>query len=676
LKKYLLFGGKNMDLINIKGIGPKTLQILNKLSINSTLDLVRYYPYRYNIYKPSDITLCNTEDTIVVTGIVSSIPKIAYIRKNFNKLSFTLITNNIPINVVIFNRAFLSKNIKINSYITLIGKYNKLTNQFMASDIKLRKITNTELEPIYHTTNGITSSSINKLILELLNTNITNYEIVPDYINNKYELMDTYNSLKEIHNPTSIDNLKKAKLKLKYEELFEFMFKINLMKYKNQIFDEFVVKNITESDIANVLSLIPFKLTNDQLSAINDITKDFNNSKRMNRLILGDVGSGKTIVSFVAILLNHISGYQSAILAPTEVLANQHYDNFISLFKNTGLKVELLVGSLSSKEKNNIIDKLKRNEIDLLIGTHAILEENVEFNNIGLVVTDEQHRFGVNQRNTLKNKGKSVDVLYMSATPIPRTYALTIYGDMDISIIKEKPQGRKEIKTNVYNFKDMNKIVNELEIELNQGYQAYIVSPLIESEEDTELNDLKKIEETITSHFKNKHTIGILHGKMKQNKKDEVMQSFKNGTIDILLSTTVIEVGVDVKNATMMIIFNAERFGLATLHQLRGRVGRNSIQSKCILISDKDTPRLKIMESSNDGFYISEKDFELRGSGDLFGIRQSGDMVFKITDLRSDYRILLQCQKDTEEFIKDNIENSFKNYSYYEGILDELMNND
>lgn len=665
-----------MDLINIKGIGPKTLQILNKLSINSTLDLVRYYPYRYNIYKPSDITLCNTEDTIVVTGIVSSIPKIAYIRKNFNKLSFTLITNNIPINVVIFNRAFLSKNIKINSYITLIGKYNKLTNQFMASDIKLRKITNTELEPIYHTTNGITSSSINKLILELLNTNITNYEIVPDYINNKYELMDTYNSLKEIHNPTSIDNLKKAKLKLKYEELFEFMFKINLMKYKNQIFDEFVVKNITESDIANVLSLIPFKLTNDQLSAINDITKDFNNSKRMNRLILGDVGSGKTIVSFVAILLNHISGYQSAILAPTEVLANQHYDNFISLFKNTGLKVELLVGSLSSKEKNNIVEKLKRNEIDLLIGTHAILEENVEFNNIGLVVTDEQHRFGVNQRNTLKNKGKSVDVLYMSATPIPRTYALTIYGDMDISIIKEKPQGRKEIKTNVYNFKDMNKIVNELEIELNQGYQAYIVSPLIESEEDTELNDLKKIEETITSHFKNKHKIGILHGKMKQNKKDEVMQSFKNGTIDILLSTTVIEVGVDVKNATMMIIFNAERFGLATLHQLRGRVGRNSIQSKCILISDKDTPRLKIMESSNDGFYISEKDFELRGSGDLFGIRQSGDMVFKITDLRSDYRILLQCQKDTEEFIKDNIENSFKNYSYYEGILDELMNND
>jgi ATP-dependent DNA helicase RecG len=676
LKKYLLFGGKNMDLINIKGIGPKTLQILNKLSINSTLDLVRYYPYRYNIYKPSDITLCNTEDTIVVTGIVSSIPKIAYIRKNFNKLSFTLITNNIPINVVIFNRAFLSKNIKINSYITLIGKYNKLTNQFMASDIKLRKITTTELEPIYHTTNGITSSSINKLILELLNTNITNYEIVPDYINNKYELMDTYNSLKEIHNPTSIDNLKKAKLKLKYEELFEFMFKINLMKYKNQIFDEFVVKNITESDIANVLSLIPFKLTNDQLSAINDITKDFNNSKRMNRLILGDVGSGKTIVSFVAILLNHISGYQSAILAPTEVLANQHYDNFISLFKNTGLKVELLVGSLSSKEKNNIVEKLKRNEIDLLIGTHAILEENVEFNNIGLVVTDEQHRFGVNQRNTLKNKGKSVDVLYMSATPIPRTYALTIYGDMDISIIKEKPQGRKEIKTNVYNFKDMNKIVNELEMKLNQGYQAYIVSPLIESEEDTELNDLKKIEETITSHFKNKHTIGILHGKMKQNKKDEVMQSFKNGTIDILLSTTVIEVGVDVKNATMMIIFNAERFGLATLHQLRGRVGRNSIQSKCILISDKDTPRLKIMESSNDGFYISEKDFELRGSGDLFGIRQSGDMVFKIADLRSDYRILLQCQKDTEEFIKDNIENSFKNYSYYEGILDELMNND
>lgn len=307
-----------------------------------------------------------------------------------------------------------------------------------------------------------------------------------------------------------------------------------------------------------------------------------------------------------------------------------------------------------------------------------MLEDNVEFNNLGLVITDEQHRFGVNQRKSLQNKGMHVDVLYMSATPIPRTYALTIYGDMDISIIKEKPKGRKDILTKVYNFNEMNIIVDKIEQELLNGYQAYVVAPLIESDdgETNELNDLKKIEEILTEKFTKKHSIGILHGKMKQVDKDIVMNNFKEGKIEVLISTTVIEVGVDVKNATMMCIFNAERFGLATLHQLRGRVGRNSIQSKCILISDKDTERLSVMESSNDGFYISEKDFEIRGSGDLFGVRQSGDMVFKIADLKTDYKILLQCKSDTEEFILNNIEDSFKNYSYYKTILDKLINTD
>ena len=456
------------------------------------------------------------------------------------------------------------------------------------------------------------------------------------------------------------------------------MFKINLIKYKNQIFDDFVIKDISDDTLKEVLGKVPFELTNDQLNAINDIVKDFRNLKRMNRLILGDVGSGKTIVSFVSILLNKQSGYQSALLAPTEVLAHQHYENFMSIFGNLGLKVELLVGSLKKSEKNSIIERLKNGEIDLLIGTHAMLEDNVEFNNLGLVITDEQHRFGVNQRKSLQNKGMHVDVLYMSATPIPRTYALTIYGDMDISIIKEKPKGRKDILTKVYNFNEMNTIVESIEQELDNGYQAYVVAPLIESDdgETNELNDLKKIEDILTEKFKKKHSIGILHGKMKQVDKDEVMNNFKEGKIEVLISTTVIEVGVDVKNATMICIFNAERFGLATLHQLRGRVGRNSIQSKCILISDKDTERLSVMEASNDGFYISEKDFEIRGSGDLFGVRQSGDMVFKIADLRTDYKILLQCKSDTEEFILNNIEDSFKNYSYYKTILDKLINTD
>lgn len=667
-----------MNLSDIKGIGPKTLNILNKLSIYTVNDLVRFYPYRYNIYRPSDITNCNIEDTIVVPCKIISEPKVSYIKRNFNRLSFMVEANNIPINVVIFNRAFYKPNLKINRFVTLIGKYNKLKNQFMASDIKFKYMSSIEVEPVYHSSTGISSNQISKLITNVLSTIDSIEEIVPEYISEKYNLMDTKVSIREIHNPSNLNNLKQAKLKLKYEELFEFMFKINLIKYKNQIFDDFVIKDISDDMVKEVLGKVPFDLTNDQLNAINDIVKDFRNLKRMNRLILGDVGSGKTIVSFVSILLNKESGYQSALLAPTEVLAHQHYENFMSIFGNLGLKVELLVGSLKKSEKNSIIERLKNGEIDLLIGTHAMLEDNVEFNNLGLVITDEQHRFGVNQRKSLQNKGMHVDVLYMSATPIPRTYALTIYGDMDISIIKEKPKGRKDILTKVYNFNEMNTIVDKIDQELVNGYQAYVVAPLIESDdgETNELNDLKKIEDILTEKFNKKHSIGILHGKMKQVDKDEVMNNFKEGKIEVLISTTVIEVGVDVKNATMMCIFNAERFGLATLHQLRGRVGRNSIQSKCILISDKDTERLSVMEDSNDGFYISEKDFEIRGSGDLFGVRQSGDMVFKIADLRTDYKILLQCKTDTEEFILNNIEDSFKNYSYYKTILDKLINTD
>ena len=665
-----------MELEKIKGIGPKTLSMLNKLNINDSDDLIRYYPYRYNVYKPMNILEVNEEDTAIVTGTITSNPKVAYIKRNFTRLSFTFETNNINCNVSIFNRAFIKQHLSIGKQVTLIGKYNRLKNNFTASDIKLYPLTKTEVEPVYHLVSGINRSTLKKCIDSTLQSIDEVEEVVPEYISDRYELMNTFKAIKEIHNPTSTQNLKQARIKLKYEELFEFMFKINLIKYKNQIFDEFVVKDITEELIDEVMELIPFNLTNDQKEAINDIVKDFKNTKRMNRLILGDVGSGKTIVSFIAILLNYKVGYQSALLAPTEVLAKQHYDNFMSLFGACGINVALLTGSLTKKDKKQLIEQIKANEIDLVIGTHAILEENVEFNNIGLVITDEQHRFGVNQRKTLQNKGMFVDVLYMSATPIPRTYALTIYGDMDISMIKEKPAGRKEILTNVYKFKDMNNIVSIIEQELSEGHQAYIVAPLIEENEETDLNDVNQIKDTLEEYLKGTYNIEIMHGKLKNVEKEQIMNNFKSGSTNILISTTVIEVGVDVKNATIMAIFNAERFGLATLHQLRGRVGRNSLQSKCLLVSDKETERLNVLVESNDGFYISEKDFELRGSGDLFGIRQSGDMVFKIASIRQDYKILLQCKKDSEEFVLDNIENNFMNYSHYKKILQELMNND
>lgn len=665
--------GGIMNLSDIKGIGPKTLGLLNKLSIYTIDDLIRYYPYRYNTYSPSNILEIEEDTNVVISGIVTSTPKISYIKRNFNKLNFTLETNNVNINVSIFNRAFLSHNIYIGKNITLIGKYNRIKNTFTASDIKLYGLTKTEVEPVYHMINGLKTASLKKIIYNILTSNIKINEIVPEYLSNKYEFIDTKTAIREIHFPSNTNNIKQAKLKLKYEELFAFMFKINLMKFKNQIFDNFVIKNIKPEYLDDVIDNLPFALTSDQLEAVKDIISDFNHKRRMNRLILGDVGSGKTIVSFIAILLNQKVGYQSAMLAPTEVLAHQHYDNFKSLFPN--INVALLVGSQTKKEKETIIEELKQGNIDLLIGTHAILEENVEFKNIGLVITDEQHRFGVNQRKKLQNKGQAVDVLYMSATPIPRTYALTIYGDMDISMIKQKPSGRKDILTKVYKFDEMTKIIQEIEEELSLKHQVYVIAPLIEENEDTELNDILKIEGILKSHFKNKHNIGTLHGKMKASEKDAIMNDFKSGKLEVLVSTTVIEVGVDVKNATMIAIFNAERFGLATLHQLRGRVGRNSLQSKCLLISDKESERLHVLEESNDGFYISECDFKLRGSGDLFGIRQSGDMVFKIADIHNDYKILLRCKSDSQEFLDNNIENNFRDYAYYRNIVDQLMNN-
>ncbi len=666
-----------MELREIKGLGPKTIEALSKLDITTYNDLIRYYPYRYNIYTPSNILEAG-EDTIVVSGVIESSPKTAYIRRGFTKTSFQFLTSNIRCNVSIFNRAFLTKALLVGRHVTLIGKYNKLNNTFTASDIKMFELKETKVEPVYHIVSGIKRGILSKAINNALELKQDIYEIVPSYLQKEYKFLSDYEAICEIHNPTNINKLKQAKLKLKYEELFEFMFKINLIKMKNQVFGDFVTKDYKQEYLDEILNSLPFKLTDDQLKAIDDCIKDFTCDKRMNRLILGDVGSGKTMVAFVAMLLNQKAGYQSAMLAPTEVLARQHFENIQKIIDPFKTHIELLVGSTPAKEKKEILERLANNEVDILIGTHAILEEKVVFNNIGLVITDEQHRFGVNQRKVLQNKGRCVDVLYMSATPIPRTYALTIYGDMDISIIKQKPAGRRDIITSLNKFNEMNKVCEAITEELDNGHQVYVIAPLIEDEDDEEeptLKDIKTTENILRKYIPEKYTIGTLHGKMKPKEKDEIMNDFKDNKINVLVSTTVIEVGVDVKNATMMVIFNAERFGLATLHQLRGRVGRNELQSRCILVSDKETERLNVLTESNDGFYISEKDFEIRGSGDLFGIRQSGDMVFKIADIHTDMKILLQCKEDSEVFIKNEIENEFRDYPYYKYIEKELINN-
>ena len=654
-------------LEDIKGIGPKSLLALKALNLYTKDDVINYFPYRYNVYTPVKLRECSEGDTCTITGYVESAAKVFFIRKNLNKLSFAFNTGSELVNVTIFNRAYLKPNIRIKSYISVIGKYNRKSNTFMASDIKLTPITKTVIEPVYHLNQGIKRSNFKKLVDEILDNTVEIKSNVPDYLIEKYNFINKKEAVTNVHKPKDINSLKKADLHLIYEELFTFMLKVSYLKEKNASDGKFNIKSFDEDKVNNFISSLPFNLTDGQKQAVSDIKGDFLSKKKMNRLILGDVGSGKTIVSFIALYMNMLAGYQGVLMAPTEILAVQHFNNMKSLFGDK-LKIQLLTSSTKKGERNKILQTLKNGETQVLIGTHSLLNDELVYNNLGLVITDEQHRFGVNQRQTLQEKGKDVDVLYMSATPIPRTLALTIYGDMDITEIRSKPGGRKEIITKIFKNSELKNVLEKMLDEIKAGHQIYVVAPLIDDEEDEKMN-VTSLKDKFDVAFNGMVPTGLLHGKMKPNQKDEVMNSFKNGDTKILISTTVIEVGVDVKNATMMVIFNAERFGLATLHQLRGRVGRNDMQSYCYLISDYDAERLKVLEQSNDGFYISEQDFKLRGGGDIFGIRQSGEQSFKIANLNRDYKILMQCKSDAEEFLKSK---NLDDYKVQKEILENL----
>ncbi len=660
------------DLSNIKGLGPKTIETLKNININNIEDLVYYYPYRHEIVRLNDIKEAKDKDNVVIECIVDSVPLTRRFRANMTSLTFRAMSSKKMIAVMIFNRAFLKSQIKPGSIVTVIGKYDALKNTVIASDIKFERLQTGSIIPVYHLTTGLTSKALKKYIDEAL-TKFDNYiDYVPDYLNERYNLISKKSAVNMIHNPKNEDEVKKALIKLKYEELFQFMFKINYLKEVNKESKIGYLRNVDPEDVNEFIRSLPFELTADQDTAIEEIYKDMTSSKRMNRMLQGDVGSGKTIVSVIAAYINYLGKYQTALMAPTEVLAYQHYESIKNILSGTNIRVDILSGSMKKKEKDEVVEKLKDGKIDFIIGTHALLSDNVVFKNLGLVITDEQHRFGVNQRASLKNKGLLPDVLYMSATPIPRTFALTIYGDMDISNIKTKPKGRKEIKTIIKSEKELVQVYDMMKREIDNHHQVYIVSPLIEDSEVIDLTTVNEIKRNIELYFNKTVKSAILHGKLSKTDKDKIMDDFKNGKIDVLISTTVIEVGIDVKNATMMIIYDAERFGLATLHQLRGRVGRNEYDCTCILIGDESCERLKVLCESNDGFYITEKDYEMRGEGDLFGVKQSGDMSFKIANLHEDMKILLQARDDSKEFFNQNKDNNFENYKEYAKIINEL----
>ena len=642
------------ELSSIKGVGPKALMLLNKIGINTVEDLVTHYPFRYDILERCNLLEVEDGGHIIIDGRIESVPILMRFKAGLNKMNFRLVTKSGVVGVSIFNRAFLKNQLQVGTYVTVIGKLDKKKNVITASELKLEPLSNkVKIDAVYHSTNGLTNKNLATYINMAL---LTCGNEIPDYIPKeyieKYNFLNKKTALNIIHNPSTKEKLKEVSIRLKYEELFAFMFKINYLKYENKKNDSGISHSIDEKKLNQFIKSIPFSLTNDQKKAVEEILEDLKSNSRMNRLLQGDVGSGKTIVSFIAMYANFLSGYQSALMAPTEILAVQHYHNLKNLLQDTNVSLELLTGSTSKKDKQAIYNGLKDGSIHMIIGTHALIQEEVEYQNLGLVITDEQHRFGVNQRTNLHNKGMKPDILYMSATPIPRTYALTIYGDMDMSIIKERPKGRKKIETYIKKNSEIKEVLEMMFEQLEKNHQVYVIAPLIEDSENNDLATVCNLKDQMTLAFGKKYKIDIIHGKMASAAKDLIMQEFVQGSIQILISTTVIEVGVDVSNATTMVIFDANRFGLSTLHQLRGRVGRGSHQSQCILISDSDTKRLEIMRDVEDGFVISEEDFKLRGHGDLFGTKQSGDMEFKIANLREDYKILLQAKKDSEEYLK------------------------
>lgn len=647
----------------VKGVGSRTSMLLKKLNINTVDDLVTHYPYRYEFIKRSNLKEKCEDDKVIIDGKVEMIPILVRLKGNLNKMNFRLATSTKEIvGVSIFNRAYLKNQLLVGTNITVFGKYEKNKNVILASEIRMGLLPKGEkIEAVYHGTVGLNSKAISGFI----NTALMEYgndleDYIPKNLLEKYNFLNKKTALNIIHNPSTKEKLKEASIRLKYEELFVYMAKINYLKLKNKNIKDGIEKDFDKEKLDKVIKSLPYELTVDQKLVLNEILEDLTSKRRMNRLLQGDVGSGKTIISIIAMVANYLSGYQSALMVPTEILATQHYETMKEILKDFNINIALLTGSLPKNKKDLIHEELKLGKIDMVVGTHALIQEEVVYKNLGLVITDEQHRFGVLQRTSLQNKGIMPDVLYMSATPIPRTYALTLYGDMDISTIRTLPKGRKPIKTYLKSYSEIKDVLKMMYEELLKNHQIYVIAPLIEESETLDLTTVNELKDKMNLAFGEKYNVGIIHGKLKQTEKDKIMEDFVNNKIQILISTTVIEVGVNVLNTTMMVIFDANRFGLSTLHQLRGRVGRSALESSCILISDYDSERLNVMTTTNDGFEISEEDFKIRGHGDLFGTKQSGDMTFKIADIKEDYKILLQAKKDSMEFLLNNKEEELK----------------
>ena len=647
--------GLNREIQYVKGVGEARAKLLNKLDIFTLEDLITYYPRDYeDRSKPKKIGSLQDGEEALIEAIVVS--KMSEVRIRRNMAIYKLIVRDETGTCILtwFNQSYLKGRFTIGEKYKFYGKvsvkYGKIEMNSPVYDGEETNKNTGKIIPLYPLTYGLPQTTIRQVIengIKIANQENLIEETLPDYIREKYKLENMKYAINQIHFPDTFDTFEKARYTLAFEELLTMQLALISLKnkYTNEEKGIAFSKEIKMSDVINSL---PFKLTKAQLKVLEEIDNDMENEKSMNRLLQGDVGSGKTVVSIIAAYKAVKCGYQVAIMAPTAILASQHLESFEGILKDYGIRCELLIGSVTKKKKEELLERLKNGKIDILIGTHALLEENVVFKNLGLVVTDEQHRFGVRQRGVITSKGKNPDVLVMTATPIPRTLALILYGDLDISIIDELPPNRKVIETYAVTKSMEQRVNNFIKKQINEGRQVYVVCPLVEETEEINAKAVTELAEEYKTKIFSEYRVEFLHGKMRPKEKDAIMQKFKNGDIDILISTTVIEVGVNVPNASIMVVENAERFGLAQLHQLRGRVGRGEYQSYCILKynsnSDVVRERMKIMQSTNDGFVVAGKDLELRGSGEFFGTRQHGIPEFKIANLFEDMRILKGVQ--------------------------------
>ena len=673
-----------LEDIPTKYITAKQLSNLKSLGINTIYDLIYYFPRAYddrtNIKKIGELKF---NEYVVIKASVMSVVNLTV--RSGKKIVKAMVTDGTGIMEILwFGMPYIKKSLRIGEEYLFIGQTKKsAVFQLINPEYKLfsgqQKVSENEILPIYSSNKNITQNSLRKLVEKFL-VNFLNYfeENIPKELIKEYKIMERKSAIKNIHYPVSMKEIEEAKRRFAIEELL--ILELGILK------NRFIIENSNSKNyevegkkekVREFLSQLTFNLTNAQKKVIKEIYDEISNGKIVNRLIQGDVGSGKTVVAMVMLIYMAENGYQGALMAPTEILANQHYLGIKERLEKIGLRVELLTSSIKGKKKNEILEGIANGDVDIVIGTHSLIEDDVIFKKLGLIVIDEQHRFGVNQRNKLREKGFLGNLLVMSATPIPRSLALSIYGDLDLSIIDELPPGRTPIKTKwIANDEDLEKMYNFIYKKVNDGNQAYFVAPLIETSDKMALKSVDRVSEEIERKFSNKK-IGIIHGKMKAKEKDEVMLKFKNKEYDILIATTVIEVGIDVPASTIMTIYNAERFGLSALHQLRGRVGRGSKQSYCFLISNSTTEnskqRLSIMEETEDGFRIAEEDLKLRNSGEIFGLRQSGFSDLKFIDIIYDVKTIKLVRDECIKYLKEHkgeIENIYLKYDIEQKFSD------